>query len=118
MDEDIITNSDFAVYGYDLPKNLPEEKLKQKIESSYDVKVVFINYCYHIDEFIVAVNKLKELYRLKGIYNNKKEIFLADYLQRNPNNREEDLLNDRSLFPNPIIRTGVLKKTELDIDSI
>ena len=118
LDEDIITNSDYAVYGYDLPKNLPEDKLKSKIEQNFNVKVVFINYCYHIDEFIKSVSRLKELYRLKGIYNNKREVCVHSHLSKNPNNREEDLLNDRTIFPNPILRTGILKKIEIDPEAI
>lgn len=76
LDETLISNSDYAVYGIDLPKECPKEVLKEKIEAKFGVKVVYVNYCYAVDEFLKEVSHLKELFRLKGIYNNFKERFI------------------------------------------
>jgi len=68
LDEKLLSNSDYTVYAIDLPLNMDDKRLKDKIESNFGVKVIYINFCYHIDEYMHYVLRLKELYRLKGIY--------------------------------------------------
>lgn len=39
--------------GYNLPKNLKKSELKAVLEKEYPgIKIVYINYCYKIDDFI------------------------------------------------------------------
>ena len=69
LDKDYYTASDFAVYAKDLPRKASKELLKQKLEEKYSLlKVVYINYCYGIDRMKVLTDRLRDLYRYKGIY--------------------------------------------------
>jgi hypothetical protein len=79
LDKDFVSPADFAVYAQNLDKNMTQDELKQEIEQKYgQVKVIYINFCYNIDEMIKVAAELTQLYRYLGIYKNKREIFLKD----------------------------------------
>jgi len=82
------------------------------------VKVVFINYCYSIDKFVKLSKKLNELYRYKGIYFNKRNLFLQSYLKKDPSHKEEDLDNNPSLFKDPILKIGLLSWKTLNVAAL
>lgn len=49
--------------GINLNKNLTKTELKEKMEKDFPgIKIVYINYCYDVDNFIADTNKLYKLY--------------------------------------------------------
>jgi hypothetical protein len=108
LDEDHISPSDFAIIARHLPLNLPAEKLKERFENHFakeNVKIVYINYTYKVDEMVRLTGELKSEYRKKGIY-----LQLLRKFMKEKNISHDEIKRNPSLFPAPKISTGIFKK--------
>jgi hypothetical protein len=93
---------------------MSKEKLKQLLEEKYSqVKVIYINYCYNIDDMVKFAAELTKLYRQLGIYKNKRDKFLKE------NNKTfTDFMANPGIFPDPVIKVGLIRKKVLNYASL
>ncbi len=71
--------------------------MKELLEAKYSqIKIVYINYCYNVEEMVKVAAELTQLYRQLGVYKNRRDTFL-----RESGKTFTDFMSDPSIFPDP-----------------
>ena len=71
IDREAVSPSDYAVLVRNLPHDMTKEKVGELFESKFqqsNLKVVYVNMCYDIEEIMVLNSTMKELMKQRGFY--------------------------------------------------
>ena len=113
LDKEEVTPSDYGVIVRNVGLETTQEELKRTIEQKYTMfktNVVYINYCYNIDDMVECNKKMADLLREKSLF----KIHYRREMKARGITREQ-LKTDPTLIKPPTIRTGIFKSKTLNV---
>ena len=116
LDNTELTPSDFSLVVRNIPLDITKEKLISLIEERFSrskVKVVYVNYCYNIEDIVKLNSQITELVKKKGFYrlHLKKEMAIKSL-------KKNDIIQNPSLIDPPIYREMLIFKKKLSLKEI
>ncbi len=117
LDESQLTPSDYSVIARNLPLDLDPKDLKEKLQEElghHDVKIVYVNPTYKIEEMVNLTAKLKHEHRKRALF----KVHRKKYMKTN-NLTKEAVTADPTLIPEPApIKVGFRKTEALNLEEI